>query len=483
MSRNRRWARRPLLLSAVLGVALAGTGCLPERAGSDGGGDAVAAEESASGVGLADAAAVPPEDVMSIEPEPAFVPDPDVPAFTVDKTAEVSVLCYHDFTTGKSVGDMQIEASEFRTQMQALHDAGLEVISLDQFLAWRAGEGEVPHASVLITIDDGWKSVHEIAFPILKEFGYPFVVFLYARYVNGGGRALTVEEIGELVAGGAAVGSHSFSHPAPSRVRAAERAGEEQNEAFIVREMERSKGFLEEKLGVPVRAYAYAGGIFTERMIELNAERGWYDALFTINPAKCRWDTEAARLNRYVIHAGQETNFRKATTFSGRVGSALDLAASAGVEGGAPVAVVPEDRSRVGDRLPLIAADLSAVEGLEPASVGMTVSGFGEVPARFDPETGEVSWRPTMRLRESVVQVVVTFRRRDAERPEARSWSFEVDPTDTYLEVARKAVREEAAARGEAVGEGRDVRATGEVPFPASDPASGDGSGGARSGE
>ena len=51
-----------------------------------------------------------------------------------------------------------------------------------------------------------------IAMPILKEFEFPFTIFLYKKYVGIGGRSLTHQEIRELMAAGATVGSHSVSH-------------------------------------------------------------------------------------------------------------------------------------------------------------------------------------------------------------------------------------------------------------------------------
>ena len=53
-------------------------------------------------------------------------------------------------------------------------------------------------------------------FPILKEFGYPYTLFLYKNYVDGGGKALTTPMIQEMINAGATIGSHSVSHPYPA---------------------------------------------------------------------------------------------------------------------------------------------------------------------------------------------------------------------------------------------------------------------------
>ena len=141
------------------------------------------------------------------------------PELKIKKSAQVSILGYHDFTTGKSSNPMVINIQKFRQQMQSLKDARLNVISMENYLRWRRGETDIPDPAVMITIDDGWKSVHTLALPVLKEFGYPFTIFLYRNFVNGGGRALTTAEIKELMASGATVASHSVSHPFPAEFR------------------------------------------------------------------------------------------------------------------------------------------------------------------------------------------------------------------------------------------------------------------------
>ncbi len=396
-----------------------------------------------SGIGVEkgpDPAVEPPpveEELPPLETDPAYVPDPSIPELTIDKTAQVAILGYHDFAEKKSSNEMVISTSDFREQMGALHDSGIAVISMDDFLAWRRGEKDIPDPSVLITIDDGWKTTHTLALPVLKEFGFPFTVFLYARYVNGGGRALTTDEINDLIANGASIGSHSWTHPTPGRVRAAAKESPEKYDAFLLRELEESKHFLEDKFGVPVKTFAYPGGIFTDRMIELNAASVGYEALFTCNPARVDWDADLATLNRFIIHSTDDSTFRRATTFPGRAGSALDSNAFATEDGEeAPsIPLTPPNNAVIGERLPLISADLSGVEGIDPASLAMNVSGFGDVTPSFDDASGLVSYTPRQRLRAKDTAVTLSFQRAGQSKPETLIWSFEVDPLAAYTSV------------------------------------------------
>ena len=388
---------------------------------------------------------VPPPEPVNLVPEIVADPkavtaaveppiDPAVPALTINKSAQVIVLGYHDFTTGKSRNPMEINIEHFRDQMQALRDAGLPVISMSDFLAWRRGEKDIADPSVVLTMDDGWKSVHRLAFPVLKEFGYPFTVFLYKRFVNGGGRALTTPEIRELMANGGEAGSHSVSHPLPSRIRGLERKSPEEADTFLRSELKDSKQFLEDLLAQPVRTYAYPGGYNTEREQEIGKEAG-YEALFTVNPAKVTWDMPATTLARYIILGNDPSNanFRRAVSSRGTSGGDLAKSLLGGLEGESLVNTRPPPDATVAERLPLIEVDVSKLVGIDPATVVMKIAGFGTVPAEYDAVAGKISYQIREALRAPECQVFVTFKRLGEAKADAVNWHFAVDLVARYL--------------------------------------------------
>ena len=159
-----------------------------------------------------------------------------------DDGVRVSVLGYHEFSSSKPNTAMRIQTSKFSKQMQALADLGKPIITMEDFMKWKSGEGTLPPQSFLITIDDGWKSVYTDAYPVLKKHKFPFTIFLYKRYVDGGGKALTTPMIEEMLASGlCTIGSHSVDHPFPSKFRKAEAAGPEAYKAFLEEEFVDSK--------------------------------------------------------------------------------------------------------------------------------------------------------------------------------------------------------------------------------------------------
>ena len=88
----------------------------------------------------------------------------------------------------------------------------------------------------------------------------------------------------------------------------------------------------------------------------------------------------------------------------------------------------------VNSRLPEISADLSRVANLDPGTLVMKVSGFGQVPASYSPETGEFSWTVNRRLRHLTTQVAVSWKDLDGNPPEKPlRWSFQIDRESAYL--------------------------------------------------
>ena len=358
------------------------------------------------------------------------VENPDIP----DDGVRVSVLGYHDFSETEAETEMKIRTSKFRLQMETLRKLDLAVVSLPDFIAWKNGEKEIPSKSVLLTFDDGWKSFHTDAYPILKEFGYPFTIFLYKNYVDGGGRALTTPMIKELLANGGTIGSHSVSHPYPITIKSYRKKGPEALDKFLRKEMGESKAFLEEKFGVPITTFSYPGGYVTGEMIPLGREFG-YEMSFTVQPGKVKRSLPNELLPRYMILGTHDRVFEYAVNFLDPAAAAQQTQALETEAERPPYPVVPDAGAIINSRLPLIRADLSDVPDLDPASLEMRVAGFGAVPAVFDPETKSYSWQVNRRLRKPSCEVKVTWKttKPEADQPEPLRWSFRIDRSAAYL--------------------------------------------------
>ncbi len=358
---------------------------------------------------------------------------PAAPPSTIpDDGSRVAVLGYHDFSETAKETAMRIHTSKFRKQMETIRQLGIPVISLQDFLAWKRGEKSIPEKSILLTFDDGWKSVYTDAFPILKEFGYPFTLYLYKEYIDSGGRSLSSPMVQEMIKSGATLGSHSVTHPYPHVFKSYQKKGPDAYDAFLRKEMGESKRFLEAQFGMKVTTYAYPGGYFTDDMLPLAKEFGYAD-LFTVIPGKVKRSTADITMPRYMILGNYDKVFELATTF--REGGSSGVAGSlTGTTQPTPYPVSPEPGSVINTRLPVISADLSKVANIDATKLVMKISGFGEVPANFDSKTGKYSWQINRRLRQPTCQVSVTWKDTAGKTPEnPLRWSFQIDRSSAYL--------------------------------------------------
>jgi peptidoglycan/xylan/chitin deacetylase (PgdA/CDA1 family) len=121
----------------------------------------------------------------------------------------VPILCYHRFDN--SGEQLAVTPKQFREQLTYLRDNGYRVIHLRELYSFLKGEQSLPKRSVVLTIDDGHRSIFKIAYPILKEYEFPATVFIYSDYMNNGG--LKTSELKAMKEGGLiSIQSHSKTH-------------------------------------------------------------------------------------------------------------------------------------------------------------------------------------------------------------------------------------------------------------------------------
>lgn len=381
----------------------------------------------------------PPAEVVDdgslLVPEPGKEPataEPETPLCVPRDQTRVAVLGYHNFSRTAPVTNMLMRTEDFRKQMEYIRSKRYTVISMQDFLDWRFGEKLLPARCVLITLDDGWKSVYTDAFPILKEFGYPFTLFLYTNYLHGRGDSLSHEQVREMMQHGATIGSHSTSHLYPSAWRKLEKAEDPAPLlAMVEKELGDSARTLRRIFGTTVDTYCYPGGYHNPAMLEALEACG-YKAAFTVIPGKVSVSENSQQIHRYMVFGDNHSIFRSAMDFStSRPGNQI----SAGAEPGTlpagtpppPFDVSPKPGETVGCDIPEITAYLSGMQGVELSSVRMKVSGFGRVPVKVDQVTRTVQWVPPFRIYMPNISVHVTWNSTDGTSHKAE-WSFKVAP-------------------------------------------------------
>lgn len=367
-----------------------------------------------------------PSPELEATPEPTPVaettPEP-TPAFQLDTSSQVVVYCYHRFE-GSGFGSLSIEPETFRTQLQALKDDGIEVISMSDFLAWKAGEKNIPPRSAIITIDDGYESGYSVAWPILKEFGYPFTMYVYTDFVGKGGKSISWEQLAEMRDAGVDIGDHSKSH---SNLRSRNGKSLEEYKDWLRQELVTSKDMIEQKLGIRVLSHAYPYGNYNDTVREIIKEAG-YDAAFTVYGKHLGYPDDMDTLGRYAIEEKKPEVFQASLKFSSpsQSGGATSAPAAMAQLAGSSMVTEPPDGATISERNPTLKVNLATLGDIDPASVKMRVSSFGLVPAVYDPETNLLSYKMRQNLRPKSYTVIVQASTKSGKRLET-SWGFTFD--------------------------------------------------------
>jgi peptidoglycan/xylan/chitin deacetylase (PgdA/CDA1 family) len=107
----------------------------------------------------------------------------------------VLILSYHRVVKSMGSDDartlptLSITQDTFRGHLQQLAETH-DIVSLDVALDVLAGSARPGRDLAVITFDDGYRGVHQYAFPVMKELGVPGVVYVPSGYVGSGKRLL-----------------------------------------------------------------------------------------------------------------------------------------------------------------------------------------------------------------------------------------------------------------------------------------------------
>ena len=244
--------------------------------------------------------------------------------------AGATLLIYHRIGGG-SPDELDLPTAGFERQLDVL--ASHDVVSLDTALD-RLDAGDA-QPSVVITFDDGFDDVHARAWPLLRERGLPFTVYLASGFVGEtmlwegstakgeSGRGMTWDQLGELVASGlCTIGNHTHGHVQP--------------EVLAEVDLDDCTDTIERHLGVTPRHFTYPWGIPVPAME--GSLRARFRSASTGELGHNLPDTDRMRLTRVPVRQSDPESFF-AAKLTGALGperayaAAVRLGTAAGLRG------------------------------------------------------------------------------------------------------------------------------------------------------
>jgi peptidoglycan/xylan/chitin deacetylase (PgdA/CDA1 family) len=206
------------------------------------------------------------------------------------------VLAYHAFSK-KKTDKMVLREDAFEEQMSFLKNNGYRTITLDQLLDFLNIKGQAPQKSVAITIDDGWCSAYEIAYPIMKKYGFTATFFISSDFIHNK-KCLNWEQVKEMSENGFDIECHTNSHRDLTKIEE-NSYGEYFNN--IKKELSASKQLIQEKLNKECKYLAYPYGATNKLIIALLKKLN-YQGAFTVNRGSNASFVNNFMINRSVIY-------------------------------------------------------------------------------------------------------------------------------------------------------------------------------------
>jgi len=172
----------------------------------------------------------------------------------------------------------------FEEQLKLLYHKDYKAVSPSDAVRLAQEPGRNAEKLVVITFDDGYQDFYTHAFPILSQYGFTATVFLPTAYIGdttrglNGAACLTWSQVRELRGAGVDFGSHTITHRQLNTL----------NIEDVRYELRYSKETIEEKLGYPVKSFAYPYAFpetdrdFTQRLREILDQTGYENGVSTI---------------------------------------------------------------------------------------------------------------------------------------------------------------------------------------------------------
>ncbi len=226
----------------------------------------------------------------------------------------VPILCYHRFGSDKS--KMVVSPDDFTQQMEYLAQHDYRVIRITDLIEFLQGKRTLPKRAVVVTLDDGYKSAYQHAFPTLRRLGFPATIFVYSDYV-GAREGLSWKEMQEMVASGLVdIQPHSKTHSNLGFAQPGEDEATYQQRIQV--ETQVPLYDISKNLNIPIHTFAYPYGDTNKDVIDELKQRD-YRLAVTVQPGSNAAFAYPYMLQRSMVFGDQDLD-----TFAKHLGAFQD---------------------------------------------------------------------------------------------------------------------------------------------------------------
>jgi peptidoglycan/xylan/chitin deacetylase (PgdA/CDA1 family) len=206
----------------------------------------------------------------------------------------VFILCYHAFLEKKD--PYSFTEDQFREQLRKLKNSGYTFVSYEDVINDRINGDK----NVLISIDDGNKSVYHAYYSIMKPMGIKPLLGIYPAIISRMHYAMTWEQVKDLSKNGCHIASHGYHHMFLNEKYY------KQDPAGFRKEIYYSKKILEEKLNVKIDTMIYPFGVNSDIAINELKNAGYKYGLTIIPKMSYVPVNDSFQIPRFLMTKGSQ---------------------------------------------------------------------------------------------------------------------------------------------------------------------------------
>lgn len=222
----------------------------------------------------------------TLAPTATTHPPPTPDAGADKRQVRLPILMYHYIepwppTASALRQNLTVRPEDFAAQMAYLHEQGYSTLSLYDLMEALALGKTLPERAVVLTFDDGYRSLMDYAVPEMQKYNFTGTVFVITELMDREFEAyLTWPQAEALYAQGWKIEPHTKTHD--------ELAG--QGRDFQLYQLLGSMQTVEAHIGVAPRFFCYPAGKYDAVTLQLARELNLWGAV-TTEPG--RWHTLA----------------------------------------------------------------------------------------------------------------------------------------------------------------------------------------------
>ena len=183
------------------------------------------------------------------------------------------VLQYHHISN-ETPASTSISPERFAMHLEYLGESGFDVVPLQELVAALRNGETLPDKTAAITFDDGYISIHDTAWPLLKEKGWPFTVFINTEpHDQRRPLFMSWDQLRELAESGTTIANHTVSHPYLLNRQPGH--DEAQWNAWVRNEISAAQHRIEKEIGTAPMLLAYPFGEYDNTILEIAGELGY----------------------------------------------------------------------------------------------------------------------------------------------------------------------------------------------------------------